>query len=92
METLFTSLNALELVKEGYEDLEDAIKEQPEELKNKITDAGVLGMIQRGVSNVIFSRIIRAKKSKEVWDILQQEFEGDMNVKIVKTPITQKRF
>nr|KJB75295.1 hypothetical protein B456_012G035900 [Gossypium raimondii] len=79
MEALFTSLNALELVKEGYEDLEDATKEQLEELKNKTTDAGVLGMIQRGVLNVIFSRITRAKKSEEAWDILQQEFEGDMN-------------
>ncbi|KAG4111492.1 hypothetical protein ERO13_D13G108033v2, partial [Gossypium hirsutum] len=56
METLFASLNVLDFVKK--ERIE-------EELKNKITNVGVLKMIQRGVSNVIFPRIMRTKKSKE---------------------------
>lgn len=96
METLFTSLDVLEYVKNGYEEpapteaekskekAEESSK-QPEELKKKkITDAGVLGMIQRGVSLSIFPRIMRAKTSKEAWSILQQEFEGDSKVRTVK--------
>lgn len=91
METLFTSLDVLEYVKNGYEEpapteaeiskekAEESSK-QPEEL----TDVGVLGMIQRGVSLSIFPRIMRAKTSKEAWSILQQEFEGDSKVRTVK--------
>lgn len=72
METLFTSLDVLEFVKNGYEEPAPKTNEkaeessqQLEELKKKITDAGVLGMIQRGVSLSIFPRIMRAKTSKE---------------------------
>ena len=77
METLFTSLDVLELVKEGYEELAattEATVTQREELKKKkITDVGVLGMIQIGVSIAKFPRIIRAKPVKQAWEILQQE-------------------
>ncbi|XP_050914756.1 uncharacterized protein LOC127129650 [Lathyrus oleraceus] len=41
-------------------------------------------MIQRAVSISIFRRIMRAKTSKEAWNILQQEFEGDSKVRTVK--------
>ncbi|XP_058784090.1 uncharacterized protein LOC131658857 [Vicia villosa] len=88
METLITSLDVLEYIKNGYEELTpteaEKLKEKAgessqrlEELKQKITNAGVLGMIQIGVSLSIFPRIMRAKTSKESWSILQQEFEGD---------------
>ncbi|KAK2398761.1 putative mitochondrial protein [Trifolium repens] len=93
METLFTSLDVLEFVKNGYEEPAPKTNEKAEESsqqleelkkKKKITDAGVLGMIQRGVSLSIFPRIMRAKTSKEAWSILQQEFEGDSKVRTVK--------
>ncbi|TYI46757.1 hypothetical protein E1A91_D13G126900v1, partial [Gossypium mustelinum] len=66
METLFASLNVLELLKKVLKIQKNTIGERiEEELKNKITNVGVLKMIQRGVSNVIFPRIMRTKKSKE---------------------------
>ncbi|KAK2370136.1 hypothetical protein QL285_083213 [Trifolium repens] len=79
METLFTSLDVLEFVKNGYKEPAPKTNEKAEESsqqleelkkKKKITDAGVLGMIQRGVSLSIFPRIMRAKTSKEAWSIL----------------------
>jgi transposase InsO family protein len=96
METLFTSLDVLEFVQNGYEEpasteaekstekAEESSQRLEELKKKKITDAGVLGMIQRGVSLSIFPRIMRAKTSKEAWSILQQEFEGDSKVRTVK--------
>lgn len=81
IETLFTSLNVLELIKEGYEDPE----EQLEELKNNHWCWSFRDDPKRSI-DVIFSRILRAKKSKEAWDILQQEFVGDTKVEIVKLP------
>ncbi|KAI5390160.1 hypothetical protein KIW84_075471 [Lathyrus oleraceus] len=83
METLFTSLDVLEFVRNGYEEPAPTEVEESsqrlEELKKKkkITDAGVLRMIQRAVTISIFPRIMRAKTSKEAWNILQQEFEED---------------
>lgn len=63
METLFTSLNVFEFVKEVYKDPEDAKQKHLEELKNKkITDVAILEMIQRGVSNAIFPRIMRTMR------------------------------
>ncbi|KAI5399654.1 hypothetical protein KIW84_064835 [Lathyrus oleraceus] len=87
METLFTSLDVLEFVQNGYEESAPTEAEESsqrlEELKKKkkIIDAGVLGMIQRADSISIFPRIMRARTSKETWNILQQEFEGDSNGK-----------
>ncbi|XP_050897830.1 uncharacterized protein LOC127104703 [Lathyrus oleraceus] len=85
METLFTSLDVLEFVQNEYEETAATevgeSSQQLEELKKKkkITDAGVLGMIQRAISISIFPRIMRENTSKGAWNILQQEFEGDSN-------------
>ena len=96
METLFISLDVLEFIKQGYEDSTAAAErtaDQTKVLKKKrITDAGVLGMIQRGVSNTIFPRIMRAKTAKEAWEILQQEFEGDSKVRTVKLQFLKRDF
>jgi hypothetical protein len=42
---------------------------------NKSKDAIALGMIQRGVLETIFLRIMEATRAKEVWDIRQVEFQ-----------------
>lgn len=90
METLFTSLDVLEFVQNGYEKPAPTEAEESsqrlEELKKKekSIDARVLRMIQRAVSISIFPRIMRVKTSKEAWNILQQEFEGDSKVRTVK--------
>ena len=64
-----------------------------EELKKmKTKDARVLRMFQREVSLAIFPRIMRAKIAKKAWDILQQEFEGDSKVRIVKLQSLKRDF
>ena len=94
METLFTSLDVLDLIKiENAQPKIGPTAAESEELKKKrIVDAGVLGMIQRGVSFAIFPRIMRAKTAKEAWDILQQEFEGDSKVRTVKLQSLKRDF
>ncbi|KAI5427655.1 hypothetical protein KIW84_032892 [Lathyrus oleraceus] len=89
METLFTFLDVLEFIQNGYEEpapteaeesnekAEGSSQQFDELKKKKITYAGVVGMIQRAISISIFLRIMREKTSKEAWNILQQEFEGD---------------
>lgn len=76
METIFTSLDVLEFVQNGYEEpapteaeeSNEKAKESSQRLeelkKKKITNAGVFGIIQRGVSLCIFPRIMRVKTSK----------------------------
>ena len=96
METLFTSLDVLDLIK--IEDAKSKTKIEPttvenEELKKKkIIDAGVLGMIQSGVSFAILWRIMRANTTKEVWDILQQEFEEDSKVGVIRLQSLKRDF
>ncbi|KAL7251595.1 hypothetical protein ACSBR1_013438 [Camellia fascicularis] len=46
--------------------------------KNQQTDAAALSQIQQGVLDSIFPKIMKATKAKEAWDILQQEFQGDV--------------
>lgn len=88
MQTLFRLLDAWEIVESGYEEPEtttNLYQAQQKEIKEKRrTDAGALSMIQRGVSNSIFPRIMRATRSKEAWDTLQLEFQGDNKVRAVK--------
>lgn len=94
METLFTSLDVLDLIKteNAQPKIEPTAAESEELKKKRIVDAGVLGMIQRGVSFAIFPRIMRAKTAKEAWDILQQEFEGDSKVRTVKLQSLKRDF
>ncbi|KAF8377139.1 hypothetical protein HHK36_030512 [Tetracentron sinense] len=82
MKTLFLSYDIWEFVEEGYEEpenvetLSNARKQQLKETKRK--DAKALHLIQQGVADPIFPRIINATTSKEAWDILQKEYRGTL--------------
>ncbi|GMP43926.1 hypothetical protein CsSME_00013096 [Camellia sinensis var. sinensis] len=88
MKTLFQSQGLWNLVQNGYDEpnstttLTSAQEQQLEETRKK--DAKALFFIQQALSDELFPRIIEAKKSKEAWDILQQEFQGDKKVRIIK--------
>jgi transposase InsO family protein len=88
MKTLFTSLELWDMVETEFEDpesTENFTVAQMKEFKEKRSkDAGALGLIQRGVADSIFPRIMRASKAKQAWEILQQEFQGDEKVRSVK--------
>ncbi|KAF8393836.1 hypothetical protein HHK36_020034 [Tetracentron sinense] len=69
MKTLFLSYDLWEFVEDGFEEPEDAEtlsnarKQQLKETKKK--DAKALHLIQQGVADLIFPRIINATTSKE---------------------------
>ncbi|CAL5322135.1 nuclear pore complex protein NUP1-like isoform X2 [Camellia sinensis] len=87
MKTLFQSQGLWNLVQNGYDEpdstttLTSAQEQQLEETRKN--DAKALFFIQQALSDELFPRIIEVKKSKEAWDILQQEFQGDKKVRII---------
>jgi hypothetical protein len=96
MKTLFVSIDLWEMVESGYEIPESTsslTNAQKKELKeNRSKDAGALGMIQRGVSETIFPRIMGATRAKEAWDTLQEEFQGDKKVRAIKLQTLRRDF
>ena len=47
-------------------------------------DAKALFFLQQGVADIIFPRIIDATNTKEAWEILEKEFQGDSKVISIK--------
>jgi 6-phosphofructokinase len=96
MKTLFVSIDLWDIVKSGYqmpESTSSLTEAQQKELKeNKSKDARTLGMIQSGVSETIFPRIMGATRAKEAWDILQEEFQGDKKVRAIKLQTLRRDF
>ena len=96
MRTIFISYDLWEYVEEGFVDLEDtstltnAQKQQLKEHRKK--DAKALSMIQQGVANSIFPRVINSRKSNEAWDILQKEYRGALKVKTIKLQTLRRDF
>ena len=76
MKTLLFSQDLWDIVHDGYttyptdHTLTDAEKVKLKEDQKQ--DSKALFLIQQGVAEIIFSRIISATKSKEAWDLLQQ--------------------
>ncbi|GJS51131.1 retrovirus-related pol polyprotein from transposon TNT 1-94 [Tanacetum coccineum] len=70
---------------EEPDDTQELTDEQKKDLKQKRSrNADVLSMIQWGVTPLIFPKIMRLKKAKETWEVLKQEFQGDVKVKAIK--------
>lgn len=88
MKTLFISQNVWDLVNNGYEEpdsIDELSNTQKEQLKEtEQRDARALLFIQQGVADNIFPRIMSASKSKEAWDTLKEEFQGDSKARAVK--------
>jgi hypothetical protein len=96
MKTLFVSIDLWEMVELGYEISESTstlTEAQKKELKeNKSKDARALGMVQKGVSETIFPRIMGATRAKEDWDTLQEDFQGDKKVRAIKLQTLSRDF
>ena len=96
MKTIFRSLGLWEFVSIGFDNLESTehlSAAQKNTLKeNQEKDADVLSKIQSRISDSIFPRIMRASVSKEAWDILQQEFQGNDKVRAVKLQSLRRDF
>lgn len=88
MKTLFISQDVWDLVQNGYDEPESTATlsaAQKDQLKvSRKMDAKALLHIQQGLGNSIFPRIMGATKAKEAWDIIQEEFQGNTQVRAVK--------
>ncbi|KAA8525573.1 hypothetical protein F0562_007428 [Nyssa sinensis] len=68
-------------------------QDQAKVLKENIQrDARALNQIQEGVSNSIFPRIMRATRFKQAWEILQEEYQGDLKARTIKLQNLQRDF
>ncbi|XP_059670703.1 uncharacterized protein LOC132316214 [Cornus florida] len=80
IKTIFLSYDLWDYVEDEYDESEDtttltnAERQQLKDHKKK--DAKALGLIQQGVADTIFPRIINASKAKEAWDILEKGYRG----------------
>ncbi|XP_076953677.1 uncharacterized protein LOC143627842 [Bidens hawaiensis] len=89
MKTILKSRDLWDLVEQGVNNAEpDEIK-----LKNvKKRDAHAMAIIQQAVHDHLFSRIAAAESSKESWDILKMEYQGDTQVKAIKLQGLRREF
>ena len=51
---------------------------------NKQKDACALFILQHALADSIFLGIIRAKTTKQAWDILQEEFQDSIKIRTMK--------
>ncbi|XP_022040315.1 uncharacterized protein LOC110942863 [Helianthus annuus] len=81
MKTILKSRDLWDLFETGVNEAEPDLAK----LKTaKRKDAYSMAVIQQGVHDTLFSRIVAAVSAKECWTILQMEYEGDSQVKSVK--------
>jgi gag-polypeptide of LTR copia-type len=73
----------------GHQLTEDVKKELKE---NKMKDAKALFLIHQGVAENIFSRIINKTKSKDAWDMLEQEFKWSAKMQIIKLQTLRRQY
>ncbi|TXG67555.1 hypothetical protein EZV62_008830 [Acer yangbiense] len=96
MKTLLLSEGLWNIVNNGFtEPAEDSRLSRPEKAKleaDQMTDAKALSKIQNGVSATIFPRIMRATTSKQAWEILEREFQGDNKAKVIKLQTFRREF
>lgn len=85
IKTTFISQEIWDLVESGYEEPHTPTNQKREQIKDyKKKDAKAPFFIQQVVSGKIFSRIIRAVKLKNAWDILQKEFQRNTKIRAIK--------
>ncbi|KAK4393449.1 Retrovirus-related Pol polyprotein from transposon TNT 1-94 [Sesamum angolense] len=96
MKTYFQSQKLWELVEEGVtlpEDSSTSSSAEKGKLENKkANDSEALYYIQTAVADHIFPRISVATSTKEAWSILQKEYQGSANVRIIKLQTLRRDF
>nr|ABA95820.1 retrotransposon protein, putative, unclassified [Oryza sativa Japonica Group] len=96
MRTLLLSQGLWDIVENGYQEYsagETLTAEQKKSLaEDRMSDAKALFLIQQGVAESLFPRIIGAKKSKKAWDKLKEEFQGSQKVLAVKLQTLRRQF
>ncbi|XP_057779602.1 uncharacterized protein LOC130998187 [Salvia miltiorrhiza] len=87
MKTCLESHDLWDVIEEGITmPGEDIDKTSSSEVRKKLKqqNAKALYLLQQSVSDSIMARIIRATTAKEAWDILKEEFQGNVKVRTIK--------
>ncbi|XP_039120778.1 uncharacterized protein LOC120257365 [Dioscorea cayenensis subsp. rotundata] len=96
MKTIFRSLDLWEYVEDGYDEPPSTTNLRNQELKafkeHRRKNAKAISYIQQGLSPNIFLRIIGATQAKEVWEILQKEFQRNVKVKNATLQTLRREF
>lgn len=96
MMTLLRSEGLWSIVEKGFEQFEDEsqlTKVQKDKYEEDvIKDVKALSKIQNGVDVDIFPRITRANTTKEAWEILEKEFQGDSKARKIKLQSLHREF
>jgi len=67
------------------ESINNLLVVQVKDLKGKRNrNVRALGLIQKGVTDLIFPRVMRATQAKQAWENLQREYKGEIKVRVVK--------
>ncbi|XP_074322761.1 uncharacterized protein LOC141659731 [Apium graveolens] len=93
MKTLFQSQDLWDLVESGYDESTNLINDQKEALKEtKKKDANALFFIQQAISESLIPRTMRVATAKEAWEVLQEKFQGNSNVRSIKLQSLRRDF
>ncbi|XP_028547947.1 uncharacterized protein LOC110116351, partial [Dendrobium catenatum] len=88
MMMLFRSLNLWEIVEDGISTEVVSTSNGSSNLTqirvDKQKDAKALFILQQAESDTIFPRIMWASSSKQAWEILQEEFQGNSKIRTIK--------
>jgi len=94
MKNLFGAQDLLEIVHNGVGDLAanatEVQRNAHKDLKKK--DCKALFLIQRSLDEANFERISKSVSSKEAWDILSKNHEGDDKVKLIMLQSLRRKF
>ena len=96
LKTYFISQKLWDIVQSGYTK-PDIIETLSEEERKKLEDfeqkdAQALFVLQQAVGETIARRIMDAETAKRAWDILEEEFEGNEQVRSVKLHYLRREF
>jgi hypothetical protein len=91
MKTIFCSQELWELVENGFPDPTDQVAfntlsqaERNKLKENRKKDSKALYFIQTMIGDSIFPRIVATTKSRQAWETLQNVYQGNIKVNIVK--------
>ncbi|XP_017438290.1 uncharacterized protein LOC108344345 [Vigna angularis] len=94
MEAILGFQEVDEIVKKGFKEPPKGDSEEVKKLykENKRLDCKARMLLQQCVSEAIFQKISKADTTKEVWDILQEDYGNSVKVKKIRLQSLQRQY
>ena len=99
MKTLFCSQELWDLVENGFiepldQEAYNALSQAQKDIlkENKKKDAKALFFIQRAMEESIFPQVAEATRYKNAWGTLQNSYQGNSKVKLVRLQMLRREF